>query len=172
MGICYDNINPYSYLYLSNLQSERPKLPIGILRRYVIDANLRRCSHTTLSSTDSQEFPQINYRTVNGKHYNFLYTNAITLPEKRFFNSIQKVNVETGKIQSWEKTDYYPGEAIFVGKPDGQSECDGVLLSITYNDSTQNSSLVILDANTMEQIAEVCLPLYLPFGLHGNFYNL
>lgn len=167
--ICHHE-NPYSYLYLSNLETDRPNLPSGVLKRYIVNLNSKNCTHTTLS-TDPQEFPRINYREVNGKKYTFIYTNLITNPVAKFFNSIRKLNVETGKTLNWERENYYPGEAIFVPRNDNLSECNGVLLSIAYNSQGQHSSLIMLDANNMQLLAEVFLPIHLPFGLHGNFYN-
>lgn len=167
--VCHESGNPYNYLYLSNLRSEQPVLPHGVLKRYIVDINLKRCKNIKLSD-NNQEFPGINYKLMNGSNYNFLYTSLISAG-RNFFDSIQKLNVHTGKIDRWEKTDYYPGEGIFIANPKNQSEDDGLILSIAYNAANQCSSLVILDARTMQQVAEVCLPFHLPFGLHGNFYD-
>jgi carotenoid cleavage dioxygenase-like enzyme len=87
-----------------------------------------------------------------------------------------------GKIPEWlsgnfisngptQKDSYYPGEAIFVARDNATAEDDGVLLSIVYNANTGCSLLAIIDAITMQEIAEVYLPFHLPFGLHGNFYQ-
>ncbi len=167
--ICYHD-NPYPYFYLSALRTEMPKLPNGVLKRYVVNLNSKNCTHTAFA-TVTQEFPSVNYRQVNGKKYNFLYTNLITSPGKNFFNSIQKLNVETGNTLNWEKNNYYFGETVFVPKNNDSSESNGILLTIAYNTDDQHSSLVVLDANDMQPIAEVFLPLHLPFGLHGHFYN-
>ncbi len=131
----------------------------------------KSCKKTTLS-TNAHEFPRINYKRCNGNNYQFVYTNLLAYQEAQFFNSIQKLNTQTGDIQRWDKKNNYLGEAIFVARPKGQLEDDGVLLSIAFNVSTQLSSLIIIDALSMQLVAEVCLPLHLPFGLHGNFYTL
>lgn len=167
--VCHHD-NPYSYLYLSNLVTDKPNLPKGILKRYIINLHSKNCFQSILSA-DTQEFPRTNYREVNGKKYTFVYTNLITNPGEKFFNSIQKLNVETGLTLRWEKENYYLGEAVFVPKNTELSECDGILLSIAYDAKNQRSSLIILDANDMCLMAEIFLPIHLPFGLHGNFYN-
>lgn len=166
--ICYQD-NPYSYFYLSNLRIERPKLPNGVLKRYTVNLVKNNCMYTTFSNV-TQEFPALNYRQVNGNKYQFLYTNLITHPGKKFFNSIQKLNVETGNTIQWDNKNYY-GETVFVAKNNESSETNGILLTIGYNPDNQCSSLIMLDANDMQQIAEVPLPLHLPFGLHGHFYH-
>ena len=168
--VCHHSGNPYDRLYLSNLRSNKPELPIGEIRRYVIDIDEKSCNKKVLS-TPAHEFPRINYKSSNGNNYQFVYTTLVANPEDQFFNAIQKLNIQTGSIQRWNKENYYLGEAVFVARIDSQLEDDGVLLSIAFNVSTQLSSLVVIDALSMQLLAEVCLPLHLPFGLHGNFYK-
>lgn len=168
--VCHSSGNPYDKLYLSNLCSTRPTLPAGEIRRYIINLNSKSCNQIT-SSTNTHEFPRINYKGHNGTDYQFVYTNFITHPEAKFFNAIQKLNIQTGDTKHWEKTNYYPGEAVFVPKTDSRLEDEGVLLSIVFDASTQSSLLVIIDALSMHLLAEIFLPLHLPFGLHGNFYK-
>jgi carotenoid cleavage dioxygenase-like enzyme len=88
-----------------------------------------------------------------------------------FSNAIQKLNAKTGDIKIWRKTGHYTTEPIFVAKKESKQEDDGVLLFTTYNIATQTSSLFILNAQTMDQMAEVFLPFHLPFGLHSHFYH-
>jgi carotenoid cleavage dioxygenase-like enzyme len=168
--VCHPPGNPYDTLYLANLRSGKPTLPTGEIKRYSINLHSKSCDQITISSS-SHEFPRINYKTCNGNYYQFVYTTSITNPGDLYFNEIQKLNVQTGSIQSWGKPDYYLGEAVFVARTNGQQEDNGILLSIALNASTQLSSLIILDASSMHLIAEVYLPLHLPFGLHGNFYK-
>lgn len=168
--VCHHAGNPYDKLFLANLRSDKPTLPTGEIRRYAIDIHSKSCNQKTLSN-DVHEFPRINYRRCNGNDYQFVYTNLIANPEDQFFNAIQKLNIQTGSIQQWDKENYYFGEAVFVARPNGQLEDDGVLLSIAYNALTQLSSLMIIDALSMQLAAEVCLPMPLPFGLHGNFFQ-
>jgi len=167
--ICYDVMNPYTNLYLSNLRKDHPHLAAGALKRYIIDRQLKHCKEITLTE-NKHEFPTF-YSRLNGKHYNFLYCNSMEGNEVKFLNSIQKINVQSGHIQLWKKDHYYPGEAIFVARDNATSEDDGVLLSIVYHAGMQCSLLAIIDAITMQDIAEVFLPFHLPFGLHGHFYK-
>ncbi|STX51142.1 8'-apo-beta-carotenal 15,15'-oxygenase [Legionella busanensis] len=168
--ICQQAGNPYDKLYLSNLCSSKPTLPTGAIKRYVVDTQARNCNQEILTS-NNQEFPRINYKRCNGNNYQFIYTNSIDGPNNQFFNTIQKMNTQTGSIQHWRKKDNYVGEALFVSKPHCQSEDDGILLSIAFDINTQLSTLIIIDALSMQLLAEAYLPIHLPFGLHGNFYN-
>ncbi|WP_131781854.1 carotenoid oxygenase family protein [Legionella gresilensis] len=168
--VCHQAGNPYDKLYLSNLRSSKPTLPTGAIKRYVLDIHAKHCNQETLTS-NNQEFPRINYTRCNGNNYQFVYTNSIEGPDNQFFNTIQKINTKTGSIQHWHKKNNYVGEALFVLRPNCQSEDDGILLSIAFDMNTQLSTLIIIDALSMQLLAEVCLPIHLPFGLHGNFYQ-
>lgn len=168
--VCHASGNPYNHLYLSNLRSNHPTLPAGEIRRYFINLHSKSYEEIVLSSR-AHEFPQIHYMRCNGKPYQFVYTTLLSTPGDLFFNQIQKLNVQTGSTQYWGKPNYYLGEAIFVAKHHHEQEDNGVLLLIAFNAVTQLSSLIIIDACSMQCLAEVYLPLHLPFGLHGHFYN-
>lgn len=167
--VCYENNNPYDELYLSNLLREPPLFCSPALRRYTVNLKQKECKFSTLGD-GAVEFPRINYLQANGYNYQFAYTTLMINKEPYFFNALQKINVNTGKTQYWYKDNYYVGEAIFVKKPNDTMEDDGVLLFIAFNSISQCSALIILEAKTMQQMAEVALPFHLPFGLHGNFY--
>lgn len=167
--ICHSSKNPYDTFYLANLRSAKPTLSLGEIRRYVINLRSKKIN-PIIYSTSNHEFPRINYATYNGKKYQFIYTTYTTTRDVPFFNAIQKLNIQTGTTQHWKKTNYYLGEAVFVPKPGSKEEDAGVLLSIAFDISTNLSSLIIIDSITMQKLAEIFLPLHLPFGLHGNFY--
>ncbi|MCH9757475.1 MAG: carotenoid oxygenase family protein [Gammaproteobacteria bacterium] len=168
--VCHASGNPYDNLYLSNLRSSHPTLSTGKIKRYTINLHSKNCKQIIISNS-AHEFPRINYMRCNGKHYQFVYTTLLSHSEDLFFNQVQKLNVQTGSTQCWGKPNYYLGEAVFVAKNHHQQEDEGVLLFIAFNAITQLSSLIIIDALSMQCLAEVYLPLHLPFGLHGHFYK-
>lgn len=168
--VCHHEGNPYDSLYLSNLTAEKPSYNPINLQRHVINVQTKK-SHHTVFIDQAVEFPQINYSKVNGKNYQFAYMALMTEKHQTTFNAIQKINVITGHLQRWQKTGYYPGEPIFVSKPSSAGEDDGILLFIAFNATTQRSSLIILNAQSMQQMAEIFLPFHLPMGLHGQFYK-
>lgn len=169
--VCYkDQANPYDYFYFDYLKAENLPPPFTNLRRYIIDLQTKKSRFIPMDNTYI-EFPRINYKAHNGQPYQFVYVGAITEGKKKFFDALQKINVETGKSQIFSKENYYFGEPVFIPNPTSKSEDDGVVVSIIYNAATELSSLVILDAITFQQQAEILLPFYLPFGLHGNFYS-
>lgn len=63
----------------------------------------------------------------------------------------------------------YGGEAVFVPRPQSKAEDDGWLLSLVYDETTELSELVILDAMAMDHspIARILIPQRIPYGFHG-----
>ena len=169
--ICHALGNPYDKLYLTNILSPNPSLPLGEIRRYTINLKTKIVNKVIVSSYN-HEFPRINYNLCNGSNYQYAYSVYISNPKAKFFNAIHKLNTKTGVQQTWEKNNYYLGEAVFIPKPDSKLEDAGVLLSIGFDMITKLSSMLIIDALSMQQLAEIYLPIHLPFGLHGEFYQI
>jgi len=61
------------------------------------------------------------------------------------------------------------GEPVFVPRPGGKDEDDGVLLTVVIEEQHENSSIVVLDAKTMGQLAWGNVGLTVPPGFHGSF---
>lgn len=47
-----------------------------------------------------------------------------------FFTRLVRLDVKSGAHQVWQEKDTYPGEPIFVPRPGGSQEDDGILLSV------------------------------------------
>jgi carotenoid cleavage dioxygenase-like enzyme len=72
-------------------------------------------------------------------------------------------------VLSWSRQNHYPSEAIFVPRPGGTAEDDGVLLSIVLSGEMQRSYLIVLDAKDMSELAMAYLPVRVPYDVHGHF---
>jgi carotenoid cleavage dioxygenase-like enzyme len=84
-----------------------------------------------------------------------------------FFDTIVKIDVTTGETLTWR--DGYPGEPVYVGRPGRAEEDDGVLLSVVLEPDRGASSMVVLDAATLIELARARVPHHIPFGFHGQF---
>ena len=82
---------------------------------------------------------------------------------------LAKVNLNTQSVLAWRQDNVFPGEPVFVEHPNATSEDDGVLLSVVLDIGNKSSSLVIIDAKSLEQLATARLPSIVPFGFHGIF---
>lgn len=163
---CYPAENPYQYFYLASPII----MPNPSLRRYVLNLKNKTCRYDALCE-QVLEFPRLNYRWANGQKYQYLYTAAKLKPEDADMNAIQKTEVQTGKTMVWARETLYPAEPVFIAKPNSQKEDEGVILIIGYDAAKKSSALILLNAEDMQQMAEIPLPFHLPIGLHGNFYH-
>ena len=86
-----------------------------------------------------------------------------------WLDRIVKADVVERTTTVWSEDGCYPGEAVFVGAPDGEREDEGVLLSVVLDGRTGNSFLLVLDASSLEELARADVPHQIPFGFHGQF---
>ena len=65
----------------------------------------------------------------------------------------------------------HSAEPVFVPKQAATAEDDGYLFTYVYDEQKNTSDLLILDAQDMARppIAEVHLPVRVPYGFHGNW---
>merc|ERR1711970_525205 len=98
------------------------------------------------------EFPTIRYDDLNGKRYTYFYATGTTGPTAAYYDSLIKVNVDTGAYVSWGVSEpgQYPGEPIFVADPEGDSEDAGVVMTNVLDTLRNQTYLVVLDAKTMK----------------------
>ena len=78
------------------------------------------------------------------------------------------LDLEAGTEDLWDPgPDLRAGEGFFV--PGGDGEGEGWVLSFAWDRATDRSSLVVLDAQDVAAgpVAEVALPVRVPFGFHG-----
>ena len=67
----------------------------------------------------------------------------------------------------------HPGEFVFVQETDSSGEDEGWAMGFVYDDATDSSDLVILDASDLSKppVARVHLPRRVPFGFHGSWID-
>jgi carotenoid cleavage dioxygenase-like enzyme len=64
-----------------------------------------------------------------------------------------------------------PGEGVFVADPNSADEDAGWVMTYVYDQATDTSDLVVIDAQRFDAppIATVHLPVRIPFGFHGSW---
>ncbi|KAJ3174616.1 hypothetical protein HK101_010874 [Irineochytrium annulatum] len=86
--------------------------------------------------------------------------------------------VSAAKHKVWYEKGQFPGEPVFVPRPGGTEEDDGVLVSVVLRGQTEGreaeSYLLFLDPRTMTEVAraEMGRARVVPFGFHGNFHSI
>jgi len=122
----------------------------------------------------SVEFPRINPSLV-GKSNQYAYALASSNPTEPDFKEIVKYNFKNDTSEVYE---YGPGkfgaEPVFVAAEGTKSEDEGYLLSLVYNQETDKSDLIILNAKEPKSgpLATVHLPQRVPHGFHGEWIKI
>lgn len=154
--------------YLDHLREGIDPNIHGRCQRYFLPLTGGEATSETLSSAQ-MEFPRINYRHYNSQPYRYAY-GGDSRSAGDFINQLAKVDVQERKTSIWHEDHCYPGEPVFVANPDGVAEDDGVLLSVVLNRDRNQSFLLILDAQSMQEIARAEVPHTIPFNLHGQYF--
>lgn len=103
--------------------------------------------------------------------YRYAYAQGTDQPMTQWPREVVKIDVETGAARSFAAADWRLSEPIFVPRPAGEREDDGVLLVVALDPATERSLLVVLDAESMTELARAPLPHALPYDFHGRFFS-
>jgi len=116
------------------------------------------------------EMPRINYAKVNGKPYEYVWgyndADSIAKTGKR---GLIKIDTKTKFAHNWSEENCIADEPVFVARPGGEQEDDGVLLATVLDTKKKKSFLLILDAKKFKEIARAEVPHHIPYTLHGDF---
>lgn len=118
------------------------------------------------------EFPATNYKRVNGRAYRYVY-GAANWPDAghAYASALVKTDLDTGRSTAFGDEPYVFGEPVFVARPHGESEDDGVLLTVGSARDAETSELAVVDARTMTPIVRATVPSAIPLGFHGSFVH-
>ena len=151
--------------YLNRLRAGDP-IPAGVPMRYRIDLTAGTVRSQRLAE-DNLELPRINYGRHNGRRYRYAY--GLGQQGNGFLEQIVKLDVDSGTTTTWHEPGCYAGEPVFVSAPGTTSEDGGVLLSVVLDSASGTSFLLVLDAESMRELARARVPHAVPFGFHGQF---
>lgn len=148
----------------ATLPDLRPSLMRITMRPGVERATLEKLSDTGF------EFPSTHYKVANGRPYRFAYGAADALDTRgAYASAIVKADIETGRSSTFSDGTHVFGEPLFVSRPGGADEDDGVLLTVGAAQSAESSILAVIDAKTMALVASAEVPSSIPLGFHGSF---
>jgi carotenoid cleavage dioxygenase len=150
------------------------KLPA--LHRMTIDVGSGRISDAQVAGLIT-EFPRVN-DALDALPTRFVYLPTLTNtlrqanPPAATFNTMMKINTETGDVVRHDFGNKIAGEATFI--PRGTAgEDDGFLAIFAFDPVNQSSDLVLLDAAHVDAdpVAVIRMPQRVPQGLHGNWIS-
>lgn len=153
-------------LYLDQLRGHGSMKP-GTYTRYRIPLGAGALEERRISDVPV-EFPRIHYARDAGHKHRFVWGAS---QEGDFIDTVVKFDLDTGEVLKWRSPGCFPGEPVFVPDPKAGSADQGVLLCVVLDGVAQRSCLVVLDAVSLTELARAILPVAIPFGFHGNFFN-
>jgi carotenoid cleavage dioxygenase-like enzyme len=155
-------------LYLKNMRRAGTRVPQAVARRLVYDPARGRVRQRDLSESNF-ELPRTHYGAANGRSYRYAYGVNVKDPRSSgFVNRLMKLDITREEEHFWHDRGAYPGEPVFVRRPGGRREDDGVLLSVVLDARERTSYLLVLDARDLSELARASVPHHIPFGFHGN----
>lgn len=86
-----------------------------------------------------------------------------------FFDRTHRVDLDSGEVSTWQRPDATQLEPLFVPRPGGVEDDDGVLLVSTLSDADETTVIGVVDARSMQCLAEMRPPQIVPFGFHSAF---
>ena len=140
------------------------------LTKWELNAKSGRATSTKLDDR-AVEFPRINPSLV-GKFNQYAYALASSNTSEPDFKEIVKYDLKNDTSEDYKYGNgKFGAEPVFVAAEGAQSEDEGYLLSFVYNQETDNSDLIILNAKEPKSgpLATVHLPQRVPFGFHGEW---
>ena len=87
----------------------------------------------------------------------------------RFADRTLRVDLDSGSATEYRRPDAVHLEPLFVPRPGGEADDDGVLLVPTLAAADEHGVVAVVDARTMQAVAELVAPQVLPFGFHAAF---
>lgn len=156
-------------LYLLRLRAGAPVNATGHLTRYTLSVEVPGEFGVTTVSDTMLELPRIDYGRCAGRPYNVVW-GVGRRPDADFLDSIVRIDVRSGSARTWFADGCFPGEPVFVGRPDAKAEGEGVLLSVVLDARRASSFLQVLDATSLAEIARADCPHHIPFSFHGNYF--
>jgi carotenoid cleavage dioxygenase-like enzyme len=168
VDICtYDDATVIEDLYLDRLRAGKP-LPGAELTRFRLDLDRKTVGRKPLSE-QGLELPRINYGLCNERPHRYVW--GVDSGASGWIEQIVKVDTDDGAATTWSRPGCSPSEPVFVARPGAEAEDDGVLLSLVLDVERERSSLLVLDAAGLEEVASAETPHHIPFGFHGQFFG-
>ena len=136
------------------------------LERWRVDLGAGKVTTETLDDR-GQEFPQVDPRVVARRH-RVGYSMITADDQTQAGRGILKHDLVSGACATFDPgAGRSNGEASFA--PVGAGEDEGYLVTFVYDEATDRSDLVVVDAADMTQVAAVHLPVRVPYGFHGTW---
>jgi carotenoid cleavage dioxygenase-like enzyme len=164
----FDDAGVIEDLYLDRLRAGKP-ISSAALTRFRLRTADRSVSRERLADGNI-ELPRINYMRCNERPHRYVW--GVADGPSGWLERIVRIDTTDRATQSWSQPGHYPGEPVFVARPEAEREDDGVLLSVVLDADAGSSFLLVLDAADLSELARAQAPHHIPFGFHGQFARI
>ncbi|KAJ3158357.1 hypothetical protein HDU86_002822 [Geranomyces michiganensis] len=117
------------------------------------------------------EFPQVDIRGLCQKQhfvYAALYPSHPPALTSKGSNGLLRFDTATGRVQQLQyAVGVTGGEPIFVPESPTAPLGMGFLLTMTHNERSGESALIVVSTEKMQEVATVTMPCRVPNGFHG-----
>jgi carotenoid cleavage dioxygenase-like enzyme len=161
--VAYDDASAIADLSMGILRGGEGGFPSGELRRYRLPLDGGEPGFDSLAN--DVEMPRFS-PAVHMQPYEHVFAQST---EMRDGNALVRIDVATGESRRWEEPGVFSGEPVFVSRPDGDAEADGVVLSLCLDTEAERSFLLVTDGE-LDELARAPLPHVVPFGFHGEYF--
>lgn len=170
--VAYDDASVIESFYLHRLSEPDVQIPPGTLRRLRVPltGKQERLRLEVLAPTGI-ELPSTDYARRNTSPALRCVYGVGVRGDRGFYDQLVKIDLESRTTLTWSEPGCYPGEGVFVGRPERIAEDDGVILSVVLDAERGISFLLVLDAASFVEIARAELPHPVLLGYHGQFYD-
>ncbi|MGW0159059.1 carotenoid oxygenase family protein [Mycobacterium sp. NPDC003323] len=139
------------------------------LDRWTIDLTTGAVAAERLDD-QSQEFPRVDERLVGKRHRYGYSVGSVPTEQGSTPRALLRHDLHSRNLRRISfGDDAEPGEFVFVPASADAAEDDGVAMGFVYHRATDRSDLVLLDAQTLDTVGTVHLPVRVPHGFHGNW---
>ncbi|HSV55059.1 MAG TPA: carotenoid oxygenase family protein [Burkholderiaceae bacterium] len=162
----YEDASIFEDLLLDRLRSSVAQNAVPRLTRYRLQPGQAEARAEVFG--EAFELPQVHPKYFGQRRAGLAWGAGLD-PAKRngFLDRTMRLDLANGAVQTWQRANAVQLEPLFVPRPDGGAEDDGVLLVPTLADGDEGSVVGVLDAHTMECLATLHAPQVIPFGFHA-----
>lgn len=164
----YDDAAVFDDLLLANLRAATPMKSVPRLSRYRLRRGRSDAQREPVG--EAIELMQIHPLRFAAERASLTWGSGIAVaPQRRFGDRTVRIDLDSGERREWQRENAVHLEPLFVARPGGIEEDDGVLLVPTLADGDATTQLAVVDAKAMQCVATLAMPQVVPFGFHAAF---
>ena len=161
----YDDASVFDDLLLERLRSGSGQL-VPRLLRYRLQPGRSDAQFEAFG--EGLELPQVNPARFGQSEAGIAWGAGVDpARSSMFLDRTLRLDLASGERRVWQRPGAVQLEPLFVARPGGTAEDDGVLLVPTLADDDATSVIGVIDAASMQCLATLHAPQVIPFGFHA-----